>query len=99
MPTKDVVPVFHQFVIRCESRDQLMNHLRKNGIQCNVHYPIPIHLQPLYVNTMRFTPGMFPRSERMAKECLSLPMHPFLSDDDVNYICEEIVSFFLRGRP
>jgi perosamine synthetase len=96
-PTKDIEPVFHQFVIRARNRDELKGYLHSKGIQCNVHYPIPIHLQPLYVNMFGFREGMLPRSELLAKECLSLPMHPFLTDDEVDYICEEIVSFFSRG--
>lgn len=93
MPSNYVEPVFHQFVIRTKRRDELRTHLESRGIQCNIHYPIPIHLQPLYVNLYGFTDGMYPRSELLAKECLSLPMHPFLSDEDVDYICEEIGSF------
>jgi perosamine synthetase len=93
-PNKDAQPVYHQFVIRTKERDDLKKHLLENGIQCNIHYPIPIHLQPLYVNLFGFKEGMFPKSELLAKECLSLPMHPFLSHEDVNYICEEIASFF-----
>jgi dTDP-4-amino-4,6-dideoxygalactose transaminase len=37
--------------------------------------------------------GTYPRSERLSKECLSLPMHPFLSDEDVRYVCENISLF------
>jgi perosamine synthetase len=98
-PSADVEPVYHQFVIRSKDRDRLRNHLQSEGIQCNVHYPIPIHLQPLYRSSFGFAEGMLPRSEQMAKECLSLPMHPLLSDDDVGFITETIVSFFQRVNP
>jgi perosamine synthetase len=94
VPTKDIEPVYHQFVIRTSERDALKNYLTERGIQCNVHYPIPIHLQPLYTRTFGYAEGMCPRSERLAKECLSLPMHPFLTDEDVSYVCDGITSFF-----
>jgi perosamine synthetase len=97
-PSEDSEPVYHQFVIRTAKRDELKTHLLENGIQCNIHYPIPIHLQPLYVKMFSFKEGMLPRSELLAKECLSLPMHPFLSDEDVSYICEEINSFFSSSK-
>ena len=97
-PTSDIEPVFHQFVVRSKSRDELKGYLHEKGIQCNIHYPIPIHLQPLYMNLFGFKEGIFPRSEHLSKECLSLPMHPFLSDEDVDYVCEEIISFFSRSR-
>jgi perosamine synthetase len=96
-PTRDKEPVFHQFVIRTGKRDELKSYLHGKGIQCNIHYPIPIHLQPFYVNKYHYLEGMFPRSELLAKECLSLPMHPFLSDENVDYVCEEICSFFSRS--
>jgi len=96
-PSQDVEPVYHQFVIRCEKRDELRDFLRDKGIQCGIHYPIPIHLQPLYTSTFGYAEGMLPRSERMARECLSLPMHPFLTDDDIEYVSEQVISFFGRG--
>jgi perosamine synthetase len=96
--TRDIEPVFHQFVIRSRKRDQLKEYLQKKGIQCNIHYPIPIHLQPLYVNLFGFKEGVFSRSELLAKECLSLPMHPFLSEEDIGYVCEEILSFFSGSK-
>jgi len=96
-PSKDVEPVYHQFVIRSEKRDQLRGYMRDKGVQCNIHYPIPIHLQPLYMSTFGYAGKTFPRSELMARECLSLPMHPFLTDDDVNYVSEQMTAFFRRG--
>lgn len=94
MPANGIEPVFHQFVIRTKKRDELKNYLESGGVQCNIHYPIPIHMQPLYVKKFGFREGMYPKSELLARECLSLPMHPFLTDDDVNYICEGISTFF-----
>lgn len=96
LPSEDVEPVYHQYVIRTKNRDELKKYLGDRGVQCNVHYPIPIHLQPLYRETFGYKEGMYPRSELLAKECLSLPMHPFLSDEDVKYTIEQVVSFYDR---
>lgn len=96
--SRDLEPVYHQYVIRTSHRDELRSRLLERRIQTGIHYPIPIHLQPLYLNTFGYKEGTYPHSEALAKECLSLPMHPFLSDDDVDYVCEEVAAFFERRR-
>lgn len=88
--------VYHQFVIRTPMRDALRDYLKKNGVETAIHYPLPIHLQPVYVRMYEFAEGAYPKSERFARECLSLPMHPFLSDEDVEYVCQ-LVSGFRGG--
>lgn len=89
--------VYHQFVITTEKREGLRQFLQSAGIESGVHYPIPIHLQPLYVKERSYTKGAYPKSERLSLTCLSLPMHPFLSVDDVKYICETTKEFFRKG--
>jgi perosamine synthetase len=89
-----VKPVYHQFVIRTAKRDALMAYLKEKGVETGIHYPIPIHLQPLYVRLFGYGEGAFPRSERLSKECLSLPMHPSLTDEDLEYVCEAISRFY-----
>lgn len=96
MGSKKVQHVFHQFVIRAKDRDGLKAHLDHNGIETGIHYPIPIHLQPLYKAMFNYRSGAYPRSELLSSECLSLPMHTFLSDDDVKYICGAIAEFYGR---
>jgi len=93
MPDGKSEPVFHQYVIRLKDRDGLKNFLEGRGIQCGIHYPIPIHLQPLYIRLYGFAGGAFPRSETHAVECLSLPMHPFIKADDARYVVETVVQF------
>lgn len=93
-PSDNVEPVYHQFVVLTRSREELKSHLAENGIECGVHYPIPIHLQPLYVQMYGFDRGSFARSEEICEQCLSLPMHPMLSDEDVLTVCSEIESHF-----
>jgi perosamine synthetase len=92
----DTQSVYHQFVLRAERRDELVAFLKGNGVETAVHYPIPIHLQPIYIKLYGYTEGSYPKSEQLSKECLSLPMHPFLTDEDVRYVCETI-SRFVEG--
>ncbi|HTY46196.1 MAG TPA: DegT/DnrJ/EryC1/StrS family aminotransferase [Methanomassiliicoccales archaeon] len=93
---KDVVPVFHLYVIRTNKRDALAEHLGKAGVDTAVHYPVPIHLQPVYKEMYGFSEGMYPLCERVAQEVLSLPIHPALSDEEVSRICDEILGFFRK---
>jgi dTDP-4-amino-4,6-dideoxygalactose transaminase len=70
--------VFHCFVVRLQQRDAWRAHLDEAGVQTGVHYPIPIHLQPVF-RGLGYAPGAFPVSERAAAEVLSLPMFPELT--------------------
>jgi len=94
MPDNGIQPVYHQYVIRVKERDSLKKFLEDNNIECGVHYPIPIHLQPLYERMFGFEAGNFRNSEKMAGECLSLPMHPLLLKEDVQYVCDKIEEFY-----
>jgi len=90
----EIQPVYHQFVLLAKHRDELKEWLEKYGVQCGVHYPIPIHLQPVYRKLYGYREGEFPLSEEFSKKCLSIPIHPFLEDADVTYICEQIEFFY-----
>ena len=78
--------VFHQIVIKHEKRDEIKDHLEKNGISTIIHYPIPIHKQPIYVQQNL----SLPISEKFSQKILSLPSYPQLLDDDIILICEKI---------
>jgi perosamine synthetase len=92
--SKKIKSVYHLYVIRTLLRDQLLAWLRKNGIECGIHYPIPIHLQPVYKSLYGFEKGDYPNSELLSKTCLSLPMFPTLTRNEVGYICEKVHEFF-----
>ncbi|MEM2943566.1 MAG: DegT/DnrJ/EryC1/StrS family aminotransferase [Methanomassiliicoccales archaeon] len=94
MGSADIRPVFHLFVIRCQKRNELAQYLEANGIECGIHYPIPIHLQPIYRSTYNYQEGSFSMSERISREVLSLPMYPALTSHEVDYICEKIADFY-----
>ena len=82
--------VYHVYAIRVQERDEVLAFLAEKGIQCGVHYPVPIHLQKAYRN-LGYKTGDLPISERTALEFLSLPMFPELTKAQI-----EMVSLSLR---
>lgn len=85
--------VYHIYLIRTQQRDQLQSYLKEQGIGTLIHYPIPPHMQKAY-QELGFKKGDFPIAEEIADTCLSLPMYPGLSEDQVRYICTRIQQFF-----
>ncbi|PVX23127.1 MAG: aminotransferase DegT [Candidatus Bathyarchaeum sp.] len=88
----DMKHVFHQYVIRVEnnyplSRDELSAQLADKGVGSAVHYPIPIYNQPLYVK-LGYTNVSCPNCEDASKRVLSLPVHPLVTKDDIEYILD-----------
>jgi dTDP-4-amino-4,6-dideoxygalactose transaminase len=73
--------VFHQYVLRCRDREAMQAALKARGIGTNIHYPVPVHLQPAYQDRVAIGPGGLGESERAAREVLSLPMFPELGED------------------
>jgi perosamine synthetase len=90
----EVKPVYHLYVVKVKRRDELSAWLQKNGVQCAVHYPLPIPMQPVYKQLFGFKAGEYPVSEGVSRECLSLPIHPFLSDEDIEYVCKMVREFY-----
>ncbi|MGB9910962.1 MAG: DegT/DnrJ/EryC1/StrS family aminotransferase [Candidatus Hydrothermia bacterium] len=87
--------IYHQYTIRTEKRDNLMEFLNKKNINTQVHYPIPLHLQPA-LSFLGYKEGDLPVAERAAKEVLSLPIFPEMTDSEVEYVIESVKEFF-RG--
>ena len=83
--------VYHTFVIRTPHRDELMDHLEGWGVECKIHYPIPIHEQVCASNLAR--DGGYPETEAQANEILSLPVHPELTDDELARVVEALDAF------
>jgi dTDP-4-amino-4,6-dideoxygalactose transaminase len=81
--------VFHQFVVRHPQRDALAKHLEKNGIPTLIHYPIPPHKSGVYRDEF----GSYPITEEYADTMLSLPIDPFLTDEEVDHVIETINAF------
>jgi dTDP-4-amino-4,6-dideoxygalactose transaminase len=72
--------VFHQYVVRSTDRDGLQAALKTGGVGTNIHYPVPVHLQPAYQGRVAIGPRGLGESERAARAVLSLPMFPELTD-------------------
>ncbi|MBS1516822.1 MAG: DegT/DnrJ/EryC1/StrS family aminotransferase [Bacteroidetes bacterium] len=87
--------VYHLFVILFSKRDELQNYLNENGISTGLHYPVPLHLQKCFSH-LGYRKNDFPVTEKIAEQCLSLPMFPDISDDQINYVCEKIKHFLKR---
>ena len=85
--------VYHLYVVRTPRRDALRAHLAARGIGSDVHYPTPLHLQPAF-RDLGHRAGDFPVAERLAREVLSLPLHPFLPDDDARAVAGAVREFF-----
>jgi len=81
--------VYHLFIIRVKNRDKVRERLFNRGIATGIHYLIPIHLQNAY-KFLGYKEGDFQVSEKVAKEILSLPMFPELTEDQIKYVCNSL---------
>jgi UDP-2-acetamido-2-deoxy-ribo-hexuluronate aminotransferase len=77
--------VYAQYTIRVQNRDQLGQELQKLGIPTAIYYPKCIHEQPVFAY-LGYGPGSFPESEKASREVISLPMHPWLTDEEQDFI-------------
>ena len=84
--------VYHLYIIRTKRRDDLQRYLSENGIGTGLHYPIPLHLQGAYQRA-GWTSGIYPVTEKVAKEILSLPMFPQLTEQQILYVTDKIKQF------
>ncbi len=87
--------VFHLYHINVKKRDELKNFLIKNSIDAKVHYPTPIHLQPA-AKYLKYQQGDFPVAENMANSSLSLPVHEFITKNDIVYVANLINKFYSK---
>lgn len=81
--------VYHQFTIKSHERDKLKQFLLKNGIPTSIYYPYPLHLQP-NTSFLNYKKGDFPNAEKICDQVLSIPVHQYLTEDDVYFITETI---------
>jgi dTDP-4-amino-4,6-dideoxygalactose transaminase len=87
--------VYHIYAIRIRNRNRIHDHLRQNGIGVLIHYPIPLHLQPVY-EKLGYRRGDFPVAEKIASEVLSIPMFPHLKEKDIKYISNVLKDIYAR---
>ena len=79
--------VHHIYAVRVPHRDEVLQRMAANGVNCSIHYPVPIHLQNAY-SFLGLGPGSFPVAERCAHEFLSLPMYPELRPEQIHLVVE-----------
>jgi dTDP-4-amino-4,6-dideoxygalactose transaminase len=81
--------VYHQYVIQVPERDRVFQQMKEAGVGVGIHYPIPLHLQPAY-SFLGYAKGDFPETEQVADSVLSLPLFPEITDEQQQYIVEQL---------
>lgn len=87
-----VFHTYHQFTVRSPERDRLRAFLADAGIQSGIYYPSPLHVQPAYKD-LGYAEGDFPEAERACREVLSLPVHPDLTEAQLEHVCATVRRF------
>jgi len=91
-PTQPQSHVYHLFVVLCEERDRLSEHLKARGIETLIHYPLPVHRQAPCRDLPRDPLGL-PFAEKHGDTCLSIPCHPQLTDGEVSTVIQALNDF------
>lgn len=87
--------IYHQYVIRCQRRDELQPFLEKEGITTRVYYPLCLHLQPCFAD-LGYTEGDFPQAEALSRDCLALPIFPELKAEEQEWLVSTMAEFYRR---
>ena len=87
---KNSTSSYAQYSVRVKDRDEVQSKLKENGIPTAVHYPMPLHLQECFAY-LNYSKGDFPISEMISKEIISLPMNPYVTDEEIEYITKELI--------
>ena len=85
----DVRHVYHLYVVRTPGRDQVLAHLKSHGVGAGIHYPIPLHRQPVYLQ-QGYGDVSLPITEKVTQEIVSLPLYPELSDEQMAHVVRTI---------
>jgi dTDP-4-amino-4,6-dideoxygalactose transaminase len=85
--------VYHLFVIQCNDRQALQSSLTEANIATGLHYPVPLHLQNCF-SDLGYRKGQFPIAEQLAARCLSLPIFPEMTDEQIEYVSLRIRAHF-----
>jgi dTDP-4-amino-4,6-dideoxygalactose transaminase len=82
---KGASSAYHLYVIEVNDRDRVMAYLQSKGVMAQIHYPVPVHLQPCYKD-LGYKEGDLPHTERTAKRILSLPLYPEITLKQQKYV-------------
>lgn len=82
---KNINSAWAQYSVRVKNRDEVQLRLKDNGIPTAVHYPIPLHLQECF-KYLGYKKGDFPISELVSSEIMSIPMNPYITDEEIEYL-------------
>ena len=85
--------IFHQYTLRVERRNALVEHLKGRGIGCAVYYPVPLHLQPCFAD-LGYQAGSLPRTEAASREVISLPLYPELGSEAQRTVVDAVRGFY-----
>jgi dTDP-4-amino-4,6-dideoxygalactose transaminase len=92
----DVEHVYHLYVVQVPKRDEITEYLREHGVMAQLHYPIPLHLQPAY-EYLGMQAGSLPATEAMAKRCISLPTFPELTDEQIQQVAATLKEALVKA--
>jgi dTDP-4-amino-4,6-dideoxygalactose transaminase len=81
--------VFHQYTILCDNRDAVRESVLAHEVSCAVYYPIPLHQQKAFADTVQ---PELPVTEATAQRCLSLPIFPEMTEQQIATVCEALLS-------
>lgn len=90
---KESQNIYHKFVLEVEQRDNLFNHLKNSKIGSAIHYDTPLHREPIF-DFLNLDDEKFPMSLNKSKKVISLPIHPFLTDSEIEIIIQTIKLFY-----
>jgi len=88
----NAVAVHHLCVVTTENKDEFLKYLDENGVGYAFHYPIPCHLQKAYAS-LNYKLGDFPHSEYLASHCISLPLFPEMTEEEISRVCNVIAKY------
>lgn len=86
--------VFHTYIVKTNKRDELRTFLKEKGIETRIHYDISVHKQPIAVKNLGYKEGILPNADYISGRVLSLPIYAELEQQQLNYIVEQVKSFY-----
>lgn len=94
IPCQDTEHAYHLYVVACDDRDALIEHLAAEGVGAAIHYPVPVHRHGGYVQRLIVPKEGLPCTDRAVGRIVSLPMYPELSDEDITEVIAAVRSFY-----